>query len=119
MLKDINMVSTNKILAILITISIVSCIWFMPVVFAADTTGVKVFQSNCAGCHARGGNIVRRGKNLKLKTLQKNRLDNLEEIAALVVNGKNNMPAYRDRLNDAEIQAVSIYVLQQAELNWQ
>ena len=89
----------------------------------ADTSpqldlGAKVFQANCAGCHAKGGNIVRRGKNLKLKALRKNKVDNLEAITNLVTNGKNNMSAYGDKLTTAEIIDVSAFVLHQAEIGW-
>ena len=88
-------------------------------VLAADLpTGAKVFEVHCAGCHINGGNIVRRGKNLKLKTLQKNQMDSIAAIAEIVTNGKNNMSAYRDRLTDPQIQHVAAYVLGQAEQNW-
>lgn len=80
--------------------------------------GAKIFEANCAGCHAQGGNIVRRGKNLKIKALKKNKVDTQEAIANLVTNGKNNMPAYKDRLTAQEIGNVSAYVLQKAEQNW-
>ena len=81
-------------------------------------SGAKVFEVHCAGCHINGGNIVRRGKNLKLKTLQKNHMDSIAAIAEIVTNGKNNMSAYRDRLTDPQIQEVSAYVLEQAGQNW-
>ncbi|MGL5939911.1 MAG: cytochrome c6 PetJ [Waterburya sp.] len=83
-----------------------------------STSGAKIFEANCAGCHANGSNIIRRGKNLKLKALQKNKVDTQEAIADLVTNGKNNMSAYKDRLTAQEIADVSAYVLQQAEQNW-
>ena len=81
-------------------------------------SGAKVFEVHCAGCHINGGNIIRRGKNLKLKTLQKNHMDSIAAIAEIVTNGKNNMSAYRDRLTDPQIQEVSTYVLEQAQQNW-
>jgi cytochrome c6 len=81
-------------------------------------SGAKLFEAQCAGCHAGGGNIVRRGKNLKLKTLQKNKLDTLEAIVTLVTQGKGNMSAYADRITPEEIQMVSGYVLSQAQANW-
>lgn len=83
-----------------------------------NNSGAKIFQANCAGCHAKGGNIVRRGKNLKLKALHKNKLDNLEAITSLVTQGKNNMSAYGDRLTPQEIEAVAAYVLEQANQGW-
>ncbi|MEM8719224.1 MAG: c-type cytochrome [Cyanobacteria bacterium P01_G01_bin.39] len=80
--------------------------------------GAKVFKANCAGCHIKGGNIVRRGKNLKSKALRRNKVDTKEAIASLVTNGKGIMSAYGDKLSDTEIEAVSSYVLQRAAENW-
>ncbi|MDY7022019.1 MAG: c-type cytochrome [Cyanobacteriota bacterium] len=80
--------------------------------------GAKIFSQQCAGCHAKGGNIVRRGKNLKKRALARNGYDTALAISNLVTQGKGNMPAYQDRLTETEIQAVSDYVVQQAEKNW-
>jgi cytochrome c6 len=86
---------------------------------AADlANGVKVFDVHCAGCHPNGSNIVRRGKSLKKKALQKNGVETLESIVSLVANGKNNMSAYRDRLSAKEIEDVSAYVLERAAKDW-
>jgi cytochrome c6 len=86
---------------------------------AADTTnGAKIFSVECAGCHINGGNIVRRGKTLKAKALKRNGMDSLEAIVSLTTNGKNNMPAYKDRLSTQAIEDVSAYVLEQAEKDW-
>jgi cytochrome c6 len=84
----------------------------------AQISGAQIFEIQCAGCHAGGGNIVRRGKTLKLKALQKNQMDNLEAVQTIVTQGKGNMSAYGDRLSPAEINAVAAYVLAQAEQNW-
>ena len=82
------------------------------------TLGEEIFTVNCAGCHSKGGNIIRRGKNLKMKALHKYGFDTTETIATIVANGKNNMSAYGDRLTESEIQTVAQYVLEQAENNW-
>ena len=93
---------------------------FPPPALAADApNGAKIFESQCAGCHINGGNIVRRGKNLKQKALKKYGMDSQEAIANIVTNGQGNMSAYKDRLTAEEIQAVSAYVLNQAEAGWQ
>jgi len=80
--------------------------------------GAEVFSVHCAACHASGGNIVRRGKNLKQKALQRYGMDSVAAIASLVENGKNAMPAYKNRLTEPQIQAVATYVLDQADNNW-
>ena len=88
-------------------------------VMAAEINpGPEIFQVHCAGCHPNGGNIIRRGKTLKQKALKKYGVDSLEAIAALVTNGKNNMPAFQTRLSEQQIQAVSTYVLEAAAKDW-
>jgi cytochrome c6 len=81
--------------------------------------GTALFEIHCVGCHPQGKNIIRRGKTLRKKALQRNGLDTVDAIATLVTNGKNNMSAYKDRLSEQEIMTVSVYVLEQAEQGWQ
>jgi cytochrome c6 len=69
------------------------CLWCWPTAAqAAETTalelGAKVFQTECAACHAGGGNIIRRGKNLKRKALERHHVDTLEAVQTLVTLGK-------------------------------
>ena len=77
-----------------------------------------VFTANCAGCHPNGGNIIRRGKNLKLKALQRNHVATIDAVEELVTYGKGSMSAFGDRLTPAEVTAVAKYVLEKAEQNW-
>jgi cytochrome c6 len=84
---------------------------------ALDSTP-QLFEAQCAGCHAGGGNIVRRGKTLKLKALVKNHVDTEEAITELITQGKGNMSAYGDRLTPEEITALAQYVLNQAQQDW-
>ncbi|QIZ69442.1 c-type cytochrome [Oxynema aestuarii] len=107
-----------------IAIAAILLIWSgsLPAI-AADATsnsvnGAKLFEANCAGCHPNGGNIIRRGKNLRKNTLKRHHLDSLEAIARKVKEGKNPMPAYGDRLSSEQIETVSAYVLSQAERDW-
>lgn len=109
----------KKLIAlILFTLSL----WIVNFTFPAhafDTqNGAEVFSANCAGCHINGGNIIRRGKNLKKRALKRYGMDSLEAIENIVTNGKNNMSAYQDKLTKAEIKNVAAYVLEQAENNW-
>lgn len=107
----------KHLLIMLITLSVLTITFNSPA--AADTiNGAKIFSVECAGCHVNGGNVIRRGKNLKLKALKRNHVDSLEEIASLVSNGKNIMSAYKDKLSEQQIQDVSAYVLEQAAKDW-
>lgn len=108
----------RKLLTVLLLTFSVLTAFSIPTLAADTANGAKIFSVQCAGCHLNGGNIIRRGKNLKLKALKRNGMDNVEAIASIVANGKNNMSAYKDRLTAQEIQAVSAYVLEQAEKDW-
>jgi cytochrome c6 len=112
------MVKVRRLLAIGCVVLAVSWLLTAPALAINPTNGAEIFSLNCAGCHVNGGNIVRRGKNLQLKTLQRNKLDSLEAVAHLVTNGKGIMSAYGDRLTAEEIEQVSAYVLQQANQGW-
>jgi cytochrome c6 len=108
-----------KLLTIVLILLTWGAIAFNPPALAVDTiNGAKIFNANCAGCHVNGSNIVRRGKNLKQKTLHRNHLDSIDAIATLVSNGKNNMSAYKDRLSPQQIEDVAAYVLEQAQKDW-
>jgi cytochrome c6 len=107
----------KRIIAILI--AVVVLVWLPTSANAANLEqGEKVFELQCAGCHVNGGNIIRRGKNLKLKALERNGYGTIEAISEIVTHGKANMSAYNDRLSGEEIQAVAAYVLEQANRGW-
>ena len=91
---------------------------FMPAWAGDLENGAQVFEVHCMGCHLNGGNIIRGGKNLKQKALERNGYGSSEAIAQIVTNGKANMSAYKTRLTPAEIADVAAYVLQQAGQNW-
>jgi cytochrome c6 len=82
------------------------------------TQAASLFELQCSGCHINGSNIIRRGKNLKLKALQANHVDSQEAISAMITNGKGIMSAYVDRLSPAEIELLASYVLEQANAGW-
>lgn len=102
---------------VLITLALLTTT-FSPALAVDTTNGAKIFNLECAGCHINGGNIVRRGKTLKQKALKKYGMDSQDAIANLVANGKNNMPAYKERLSEPDIQDISAYVLEQADQGW-
>ena len=71
------------------------------------------------GCHVGGGNIIRRGRTLKLQALQRQGLASPEAIAMVAAQGLGQMSGYRDALGgDAAVQAVAAWVWQQALDGW-
>ena len=107
----------------LVAIALLTILFSADIPALADSTtnfdrGAKIFEANCAACHVKGKNIVRRGKNLKMKALHRYKVDTVEAIVDLVTNGKGIMSAYGDKLTQQEIIDVSAYVLERAEQNW-
>lgn len=108
----------KRLMAMILSIVVAWSLASVPAWADDPSLGATVFEVNCAGCHMGGGNIVRRGKNLKLKTLQRNQMDTIEAISEIVINGKANMSAYGKKLTSEEIAAVASYVLDRAQAEW-
>ncbi len=86
---------------------------------AADTSpGGLLFEQHCAGCHINGGNIIRRGKNLKLKTLERDEIATVTAIAAIAREGRGQMSGYADVLGTDGDQLVAEWILIQAQNAW-
>ena len=80
--------------------------------------GSVLFQQHCVGCHVNGGNIIRRGKNLKLKTLERDGIATVQAIAAIAREGRGQMSGYGDALGSDGDQLVAEWVLSQAQKAW-
>ena len=83
-----------------------------------DNPGAVLFEQHCAGCHINGGNIIRRGKNLKLKTLEREQIATVDAIAAIAREGRGQMSGYADVLGSDGDQLVAEWVLMQAQNAW-
>lgn len=109
----------KRMLGILLALWMLATVGFAAPAWAESLTdGAQLFEIHCVGCHVNGGNIVRRGKTLKQKALEKNQMDTLAAVEAIVTHGKGVMSAYENRLTPAEIEAVSAYVLERAAHDW-
>lgn len=103
---------------LLIVLSAVVLLFQPDTALADGAGGARLFQSNCAACHALGTNRIIAMKNLKQEALETYDMYSKEAIVYQVTNGKNAMPAFRGRLKPDQIDAVADYVLEQADLGW-
>jgi cytochrome c6 len=90
-----------------------------PAMAADSLSGAQVFQNNCAMCHVGGKNVVMPDKTLDQAALDKYGKNSVVAITAQIKAGMNAMPAFKDKLTDAQIEDVAAYVLKQAENGWQ
>ncbi len=118
-----------RIVPIVLTISLImSGLMFVATALAAEppvpspslpvSLGERVFTANCAACHIGGNNIIIAEKNLSKDALAKYEMNSIAAIKTQVTLGKNAMPAFGDKLNSAEIEAVARYVLTQSQQDW-
>lgn len=54
---------------------------------ATGPDGAALFEAHCAGCHIHGGNIIRRGRTLKLKALEQQGITSPAAIATIANQG--------------------------------
>ena len=85
---------------------------------ALSPNGDQLFDLHCAGCHPNGGNIIRRGRSLKLKDLSKRGLDTPEAIATIAREGIGQMSGYGDVLGEGNEHVVGAWVWLQAQNAW-
>jgi mono/diheme cytochrome c family protein len=86
--------------------------------WATGADGARLFEATCAGCHPHGGNIIRRGRTLRIEALQRRGLDGEAAIAAVVAGGVGQMAGYGAALGDSGVETVAAWVWQQALEGW-
>ena len=96
-------------------------LWSQPAwgeVVATETPGSRLFQQHCIGCHVGGGNIIRRGKTLKLKALERQGIADPESIARIAAEGIGSMAGYREPLGEDGADLVAAWIWEQARVGW-
>ncbi|WP_370566676.1 c-type cytochrome [Cyanobium sp. LEGE 06143] len=84
----------------------------------ASSDGAQLFANHCAGCHIHGGNVLRRGKTLKLAALERQGVASEAAIAAIAAAGVGQMGGYANVLGEDGVQAVAAWVWDQAQAGW-
>lgn len=90
-------------------------ILLMPVLAWADAApdGGAIFKSKCAMCHGPDGKgQTAMGKSLKLKDLGSAEVQKMTnaELQKVITDGKGKMPSYKDKLDQASIDAVIAFI---------
>jgi cytochrome c6 len=110
----------RRLLALLFCFGVVLLVfWPQPAwADAAGRNGAQLFAQHCAGCHINGGNIIRRGRTLRLAALQRNGIEGSATIAAIASGGIGQMGGYSEVLGEGGPEAVAEWVWQQAQTGW-
>jgi cytochrome c6 len=85
---------------------------------AVEADGARLFAQHCVGCHLNGGNVIRRGKTLRLDALRRAGLVGPEDVARVAALGQGQMAGYGEVLGSGGAEAVGDWVWQQALVAW-
>jgi mono/diheme cytochrome c family protein len=78
----------------------------IPVTAESLALGEQIYTTTCTGCHGAEGEGTQRAPSLNVKSFLEDTSDGaIEQIVTLGVSG-TSMPAWGDRISEAEIQAV-------------
>ena len=80
--------------------------------------GAQLFELHCVGCHVNGGNVVRRGRTLRLPALRRNGIEDAAAVAVIAAEGIGRMDGYGEVLGEDGAAAVGEWVWRQAEAGW-
>ncbi|MEY4351815.1 MAG: hypothetical protein RLZZ609_56 [Cyanobacteriota bacterium] len=85
---------------------------------SAPISGADLFGQHCAGCHVNGGNVIRRGKTLRLAALRRAGLQSAADVARVAALGQGQMGGYGEVLGVGGPEAVGEWVWQRALADW-
>jgi cytochrome c6 len=77
-----------------------------------DSVGEQAFKSNCVVCHGADGTGTPTGKTLNAPDLHSDAVQKMtnQQIMDQILNGKNNMPPFKNTLTKDQITALAAYV---------
>jgi cytochrome c6 len=107
----------SRFLAMLVLLGLLLLCWW-PRPAWGTSTGSQLFENHCVGCHVNGGNIIRRGRTLRLSSLRRNGIEGPEAIAAIASGGLGQMSGYGEALGPGGAEAVGQWVWDQALRDW-
>jgi mono/diheme cytochrome c family protein len=79
----------------------------------AQSGGEATYKAKCQMCHgATGAGDTPAGKSMKVKSFKDPEVAKMSDAASIGItkNGAGKMPAYKDKLSDAQIKEVITYI---------
>jgi cytochrome c6 len=109
---------------LLLMVLVLICLWPLPAWGEGGTAvgplvpGQRLFINHCSGCHINGGNVIRRGKTLRLEALKRHGAADPAVIATIAAAGVGQMAGYAEALGPGGSELVADWVWQQAQAGW-
>lgn len=77
----------------------------------------NIFKANCITCHGEDGAGTAIGNRLHVKNLYSKEVQakSSDDLAHVIGAGKDNMPAFKDRLSEDQVQDLVEYIRHEAQ----
>ena len=108
----------TTLISLLLTILIISLNANSALAGDINGRGAVLFEQHCAACHIHGGNIIRRGRTLRMNALEKRGIASPEAIAVISREGIGQMSGYEQVLGSGGDVAVADWIWEQAQKAW-
>ena len=108
----------TTLISVLLTIVVISLNASSALAEDINGRGAALFEQHCAACHIHGGNIIRRGKTLRMNALEKRGIASPEAIAVIAREGIGQMSGYEQVLGSGGDVAVADWIWEQAQNAW-
>jgi cytochrome c6 len=94
------------------TTTAIAAIFVLPVPAQAQNASEAVYKSKCAACHGPDGSGSAMGKKLGVHDFQTADVQKMSdaELAGIIADGKNKMPAYGKSLKAEDIKGLVAYI---------
>ncbi len=85
---------------------------FVTMALGADDKAKTAYKTNCVSCHGSDGGGTPLGKSMQAADLRSQQVQSKPdaELAQVITEGKNNMPAFKNTLNPEQVQGVVKYI---------
>lgn len=87
-------------------------IWATSSQNSENRAGKNIFQSKCATCHDQDGSGTTLGRRINVPDLRSPDVQKqpTEELGRAVMDGRKNMPSFKNSFSKSEVDALIVYV---------
>jgi len=85
---------------------------FVSMALGAEDKAKAAYKTNCVSCHGSDGGGTPLGKSMQAADLRSPQVQSKSdtELAQVITEGKNNMPAFKNTLNPEQVQGMVKYI---------